>query len=262
MKRRLETILFLASFAILMELRSAVVTSESNHTYLNSKIKTKPRIPLCCYNNTYFVIGKFDCEESATNATIQEKRVPKIYDEIDLVSKNINMSNEHFVFVVQRPPCVENQFLLLPNIFEENKWYLLSNGSMLRPLSDLTYYLLNYHQYCLTRLMSEDKDKVYPNYFVHYCKQYIITSDEEDVQSRLIYSFGMLISLPFLIATYIVYWLLPELRNVHGQTLLKYVGCLITTYSTFGAIGIEHTNLIQIQEIYPFCMIIGIICTI
>jgi G protein-coupled receptor Mth (Methuselah protein) len=41
---------------------------------------------------------------------------------------------------------------------------------------------------------------------------------------------GMLISLPFLIATFLVYGIIPELRNLHGKCLMAYVFSLMIFY--------------------------------
>lgn len=41
---------------------------------------------------------------------------------------------------------------------------------------------------------------------------------------------GMLVSVPFLIATFLVYFIVPELRNLHGKCFLCYLLCLIMAF--------------------------------
>lgn len=40
----------------------------------------------------------------------------------------------------------------------------------------------------------------------------------------------MLISIPFLLATFLVYVLLPEKRNLHGKCMMNYVFTLTVAY--------------------------------
>jgi hypothetical protein len=46
-----------------------------------------------------------------------------------------------------------------------------------------------------------------------------------------VYPIGMIVSLPFLLATLLVYASLPELRNLHGKNLMSQVSALILGYS-------------------------------
>jgi len=41
---------------------------------------------------------------------------------------------------------------------------------------------------------------------------------------------GLSLSLPFLLATLLVYIVLPELRNLHGKTFMSYVGSMAAAY--------------------------------
>lgn len=45
---------------------------------------------------------------------------------------------------------------------------------------------------------------------------------------------GVLLSVPFLIATFLVYAILPELRNVHGKSLMCYLAGLSVGYMLLG----------------------------
>lgn len=42
----------------------------------------------------------------------------------------------------------------------------------------------------------------------------------------------MVISMPFLLVTFIVYAIIPELRNLHGKSLLCFIGCLTVYFAS------------------------------
>ncbi|CAF4934006.1 unnamed protein product [Pieris macdunnoughi] len=75
---------------------------------------------------------------------------------------------------------------------------------------------------------------------------------QQDVDSPALfiaYSIGLMISIPFLLATFLVYAFIPELRNLHGLCLMAYCGGLIIAYSFlsylklhFGKIGVDMTG--------------------
>jgi G protein-coupled receptor Mth (Methuselah protein) len=63
----------------------------------------------------------------------------------------------------------------------------------------------------------------------------------------------MLFSVPFLIATFLVYALIPELRNIHGKSLMCYVSGL-----TIGYISLSISQLHDGSTIpEPACEILG-----
>lgn len=62
---------------------------------------------------------------------------------------------------------------------------------------------------------------------------------------------GIIISIPFLFATFLVYAITPELRNLYGKTLMCYVFCLITAYAFLSLV-----NYVYISPQF-LCAIIG-----
>ncbi|EGI60813.1 G-protein coupled receptor Mth2 [Acromyrmex echinatior] len=188
------------------------------HVYLEKTIginssgdsSGKPRMSLCCRVDTF--LNGDNCVEATMNGT-EAVQLPVIY-EMDLISANVTASDKYFDFVIWNPCAGMKRYSLNPRVYEDDEWYLLSNG------------LLNYYQYCLARVKSYE----YPEYMVFFCDE---TIEDDD---GIIYSYGMLASVPFLVVTYVIYWLLPELRNLHGLTLRGYVGCLAMAYSILGVL--------------------------
>ncbi|CAK1551200.1 unnamed protein product [Leptosia nina] len=86
------------------------------------------------------------------------------------------------------------------------------------------------------------------------------TPPDQDAAGLFIaYSIGLMISIPFLLATFLVYAFIPELRNLHGMCLMAYCGGLIIAYSFlaylklhFGKIGVAMTGCYVIAFIVYF----------
>ncbi|XP_067203254.1 G-protein coupled receptor Mth2-like [Linepithema humile] len=256
MERRPGMVLFLASLAILIaavpldqkDKEPEGLGKESFITlHIHSEIDVdsnnnteRPKVSLCCHIGN--LLFKNNCVNNTENGT-ETVQLPAIY-ETNLTPTNVTASNEYFRFVVWNPCSGKKRYPLHPDVYEDEKWYLLSNGSIIRPLTDeVEDRILNYDQYCLGRVKS-----YYTDYLVFFCEDAV-----EDV-SEVVYSFGMLASVPFLVATYAVYWLLPELRNLHGLTLCGYVGCLAIAYSILGVLQLTPQEKISNN----ICLALGI----
>lgn len=62
---------------------------------------------------------------------------------------------------------------------------------------------------------------------------------------KIISSFqGMLVSVPFIAATVLIYILLPELHNLHGNCLMCYLFCLGIGYSFTAWIKLDEWNYV------------------
>lgn len=180
------------------------------------------------------------------SANETEATLPLVY-EVDLAPTNSTASDEHFSILVWNPCAGGNRYGLNPHIYKDEQWYLLSNGSVYRPEAEIDDdRLLNYDQYCLARVRNYD----YPEYLAFFCEE----AYPDDESGEIVYSFGMITSVPFLVATYVVYWLLPEMRNIHGLTLRGYVGCLTVAYVMLTMVQLMPQDWLS----YEGCIAIGI----
>ncbi|XP_050093983.1 G-protein coupled receptor Mth2-like [Anopheles aquasalis] len=84
--------------------------------------------------------------------------------------------------------------------------------------------------------------------FVWFLEQ----NDQVDVHHW--HSLGMIISVPFLIATLIVYILIPDLRNIPGKSLMCYVLALTSSYVTL--VVIKRSVIIMPD----WCQLVGYLC--
>lgn len=117
---------------------------------------------------------------------------------------------------------------------KDDGFQLLANGSLYQPTYDS---MRNYTNFCV--------DDVNGTYRVMLC-----FDDPEIVMPAIegihvIFPVGMLISVPFLLATFIVYMLIPELRNIHGQTLCAYVLALVVAYVALSTLQIIRQDSIS-----------------
>ncbi|XP_050093237.1 G-protein coupled receptor Mth2-like [Anopheles aquasalis] len=86
----------------------------------------------------------------------------------------------------------------------------------------LSGYILNYPQFCMQPVNEMGE------FLAAYCEP------EINDLSHHMYAFGFLVSLPFLVATFVVYAILPELQNVSGKSLMCFVAALAVSYLLLG----------------------------
>lgn len=65
---------------------------------------------------------------------------------------------------------------------------------------------------------------------------------------------GLMLSVPFLLATFLVYAFIPELRNLHGLCLMAYCGGLIVAYPFLAYLKL-HTGKLGVAM--TGCFVIG-----
>ncbi|XP_017770683.1 PREDICTED: G-protein coupled receptor Mth2-like isoform X2 [Nicrophorus vespilloides] len=118
-----------------------------------------------------------------------------------------------------------DKYMLEPSQYEGDVYFLQDNGTLWMPNAD---DLVNFEEYCVDR-DSNGTDHVLVCY----------RNETESDISIIAYKIGMIISMPFLILTFIVYLLLPE-RNLHAKCLMCYVLSLALAY--FFLVFIQFNN--------------------
>uniref|UniRef100_A0A182FDQ8 G-protein coupled receptors family 2 profile 2 domain-containing protein n=1 Tax=Anopheles albimanus TaxID=7167 RepID=A0A182FDQ8_ANOAL len=118
--------------------------------------------------------------------------------------------------------AADNRFhLILAEPYCEKLWFTLEQDHVIVTYKgDLNQngYILNYSQFCM--LPKNNMGMFHASYCEHEIRDLPYP----------IYAFGFLVSLPFLVATFVVYAILPELQNVSGKSLMSYVACLAISY--------------------------------
>ncbi|KYQ54879.1 G-protein coupled receptor Mth2 [Trachymyrmex zeteki] len=158
-----------------------------------------------------------------------------------LPNKHGNDSQDKTVdelFLTIHDPCVSKGYdrkFLFPNTY-----LFLTNG-----------YLYNNHDgelilpesYCFAILFRDNRN-IYD----------VIVCDNQTTLPIFV-SICLLLSLPFLLLTFIIYSILPEFQNIHGYTLRAHVGSLFITYAImcFGQVsGLDELTLYCVPLAYIF----------
>jgi len=223
------------SYFALYELQNINKENKNNTECVNSMC-----IQLCCPlgqrlieekcsedGNYSFAINRYH-EYNGMNNSLQIQKI-----------KNKD-PNQVFQLIVH-DPCQESDHLLLNETNDlDNKYVLFANGSLYQSRQDK---FMQSTSYCLA-IVHQDK------YDVIVCKQ-------KNSVFPIILTIGIIVSLPFLLATFVVYSILPELQNMHGYTLRAHVSSLFVTYMVLAVY--QQTTLPQLG--YTICLILGIVNT-
>lgn len=192
---------------------------------------SKPCVVKCCPLGESIGDGKI-CEPS----TLKFK-VP-FYDENGRFNATDDDDDDgDYDFIFGNPCCFE-RYRLEPHSDSCDEFRVLRNGSLSAPY--LFPDLLTPNDYCLEMFgnSSTKEEKALP----------LVCFPESQITSHIqyiLYPIGLLISVPFLIITMLVYCLIPELRDLHGKTLVCYVLCLTVAYIFLATVQLVGETLIS-----------------
>lgn len=162
-------------------------------------------------------LGKDRCIK--TNGTF---RFPALYDSNDLSLIDEAPNYQRYFELVVDNPCISRQrYKLDPNVNPMDAFMLLDNGSIyMKNEGDI----LRDVDYCFGILDTELFDVI-------FCFNLDENEDTQDTTKiTVLFPVGLIISVPFLFATFVAYILIPEWKNIHGRTLRSYVGSLLIAY--------------------------------
>lgn len=157
--------------------------------------------------------------------------------------QGISGLSDSFV-LVEDMLCPENtsKYRLEPERYEEDAFVLLENGTLRTSTDKFAAWT-----YCL------DWKDSFEKIVVLVCLSAANSSSSSSVEEKQeeSYKIGIIVSIPFFFVTFLVYAIIPELRNLYGKTLMCYVACLVVAY----------TFLVLVKLFYDFtialCSAIG-----
>lgn len=158
-----------------------------------------------------------------------------VYRETDVTTQ------EHIEYIVGMINCDNGFYKLEPDVYDDDVHYLQTNGSLWKPV---TGEMLAFEKFCI-----EDLGDNATSAFVCF--------EEDDLAvkiSRKMNAVGMIISMPFLLLTFLVYAVLPD-RNLHGKCLMCYVITLFGAYAFLVFIQLYPNDLAGAN-----CKTLGILC--
>ncbi|KAJ8881596.1 hypothetical protein PR048_018082 [Dryococelus australis] len=117
---------------------------------------------------------------------------------------------------IRGDPCPRGKYVLEPGDVPEDVFYLLDDGRLFVPgAADEPY---NTSQFCVEPAGAGGELTAFLCWTNPGGAQVAVHS------VVVAYPVGMLVSLPFLVATFLVYSLIPRLNNFHGKALRSHVG--------------------------------------
>ncbi|XP_039965325.1 G-protein coupled receptor Mth2-like isoform X2 [Bactrocera tryoni] len=203
--------------------------------------KIKQCVKFCCH-------PRADMYQTSATATPQCEEVLneelKYSPLLNVTLRNSSRVVMHLLdeFVVQQGIPCEGGYMLMPHVYEDDQWELFENGTLLR-VGDAKYF--SRRDYCLQAYNTSEEFVLNPmNCPVVY----------EEPATLMLNTIIMLISAPFLYVTILIYWLIPELWNLHTKCLICYLLSLAIGTTLIVVVNMQYSNLETFN-----CAIIGFV---
>uniref|UniRef100_A0A1E1WCB0 G-protein coupled receptors family 2 profile 2 domain-containing protein n=2 Tax=Pectinophora gossypiella TaxID=13191 RepID=A0A1E1WCB0_PECGO len=132
-------------------------------------------------------------------------------------------ADRHFFYMYNRP-CTDRY--LVDTLSSRDEVFVQENGT----LYEIVNNLHQWHPaptFCVDMMITNST--LAPRLVALVCHPQ--ETDQDDSSALYIaYAIGLMLSVPFLLATFLVYAFIPELRNLHGMCLMAYCAGLIVAY--------------------------------
>ncbi|XP_008552574.1 G-protein coupled receptor Mth2 isoform X2 [Microplitis demolitor] len=218
-------------------------------TTVNDKLINSSIIPICCPSG--YIVSKSNClkvtkistnvsEDEDVNNNDIELKFPQIY------TYDLKVSDKKWESIFKKKkygiPCENGLYALNPDSPDYDIFYLLENGTIYQnnTLFGVPDAWLNVNDYCLANIQRENET---------YSVVAVCLPNSYDKEIPFTYRIGILLSIPFFAVTFLVYALLPELKNIHGITLMAYVGSLFIAYVTLAVVQIGDCAISNIRSL-------------
>jgi hypothetical protein len=133
--------------------------------------------------------------------------------------------------------CSFGRYMLEPGEYPEDEFIIDSNGYAILPEQNTSNH--GPDNYCLD--FSTDQGAYLP--FICFPPPTESETKDQNTVVYTMYPIGMLVSIPFLIVTFVVYAAIPELRNLHGKSLMCHVSSLLTAYTFLAVVQLGGSSL-------------------
>ncbi|XP_035790065.1 G-protein coupled receptor Mth2-like [Anopheles albimanus] len=153
------------------------------------------------------------CEAEEWESTESKQVYANVSDADGKNYRRVDLAADHrFYLILGKRNCSEDWTPI-----EHNELNITSKGE-LKVNAHFGEVINNYENFCLI-----------PNDVTGEFDACYFLPEPSDLQ-HTVYAFGFLVSLPFLVATFLVYAILPELHNLPGMSLMCYVTSLAVSY--------------------------------
>lgn len=207
---------------------------------------SKPCIVKCCPLGESLGISKL-CEPSTLKFQVHFFSEKGSFN--STVAAVADDDDDDYDYVIGNP-CLYERYRLEPRYDSSDEFHVLRNGSLRAPY--LFPYLLEPNEYCLE--VFEDPDTEEGEVLPLVCFPQSPNNHPPSRLAYIMYPIGLLISVPFLIVTMMVYCLIPELRDLHGKSLVCYVLCLTVAFIFLAAVQLGGETFNQ-----QLCVVVAFI---
>ncbi|GAB0093375.1 Methuselah, N-terminal domain [Sergentomyia squamirostris] len=135
--------------------------------------------------------------------------------------------------IVYGKPC-SHMYRLEPEEYPDDAFFLLPNGHIITAENDRR----DKNQYCIAHMYPEVETNETQEVGDLETRVFMCFPSQDEAKF-FIYPIGMLLSVPFLVITFLVYAIIPELRNLHGKSLMCYVFGLTVGYVFLSVIHLQ-----------------------
>lgn len=152
-------------------------------------------------------------------------------------------SLEDAFYTIPNSICPTDQkYLLEPESYASDEYVLHTNGTLITQSQ-----IFQQENYCIASLLADQSIAIV------ICYDDIKSMPE--VPPDPLYPIGMIISIPFLLATAVTYAIIPELHNLYGKTLMCYVSSLANAYIFLTVIQMDNATESKLSLL--ICIILG-----
>lgn len=223
--------------------------TDGNVTY-GCVCKLRDCIRKCCHSDEVLredLTKKPVCQKMTRNDTTPARVEGKTPD-LRLLKEQMAEEVQHVgklkdrFLLLENFVCPAGTYALNPDEFQEDKVVLQANGSLV----DANGNVFPLWDYCI------DWQTTFDRIGILVCLTPERGTPDVSNKEETVYHVGIVVSIPFLVATFLVYAIIPELKNLYGKTLMCYVICLITAY-----VFLLLANYIYMSPIRTLCIITG-----
>ncbi|XP_053987330.1 G-protein coupled receptor Mth2-like [Hylaeus volcanicus] len=205
-----------------------------NMTMIPDEYKNLSRVGKCCPPGEVFIKNGEDKEGYCSVPRLQlNQSFSPSFSDFNRTGYWIPAQKHSEFVVIFGEPCKHKRYILNP--WNQNDiHHLLINGSVFIP-DEEPLMLMPGVNYCMEIVESFGLMT-----FVCYEDLTTIASPQYSI-----YSVGLLISVPFLVLTVVVYSITPKLRNIYGRLLCRYCGCLAVAFTTLAITQLRGSHMSQ-----------------
>ncbi|KAG8292685.1 hypothetical protein J6590_034878 [Homalodisca vitripennis] len=208
---------------------------QKNGTTLGCLCALKSCIRKCCaLDETFFSpidYSSFNC--------VKNPRASQFFNYSSTVYKSavekVNVTKNHFGILFGNA-CHHGKIWLDPSVSPAYKSYLMMDGRILVYGRSHEEIYFDASKYCLESVNGSDF------FYTYLCVQPV--RDAETEAKFVLYPVGMLLSIPLLLVTFVVYAIIPDLhRSIHGKSLMNHILSLLSGYLTLTVLHLKGKNM-------------------